>query len=63
MSKPSNKYIPLVTVSNNPIMFIKVVLPEPDGPIIAIKSPLFILKLIPFKTLTASPLINNPFLN
>src|SRR3989338_1333584 len=42
MSFPSNVYVPCVAVSRHPRIFISVDLPDPDGPIIAINSPLAI---------------------
>ena len=46
---PLSSYEPEVGESKQPIIFIRVVFPEPDGPIIEINSPLLIEKLTPFK--------------
>jgi hypothetical protein len=42
---PSRIYLPLVGTSRQPIMDISVLLPEPEGPMIAIISPFSIVKL------------------
>jgi hypothetical protein len=38
-SAPSSTYVPLVGRSRQPMMFISVDLPEPDGPMMAMNSP------------------------
>src|ERR1041384_6169770 len=47
MGKPSRMYWPAVGVSRQPNRFIKVDLPEPDGPIIATNSPRRMSQLTP----------------
>jgi hypothetical protein len=42
---------PEVGLSRHPIMFINVDLPEPDGPMMAIKSPVLIFKSTPSRAL------------
>ena len=41
---PLSKYLPLLGVSRQPIRFISVDLPEPDGPMIATYSPFLIVE-------------------
>ena len=53
------KYSPLVGVSKQPMMFIKVVLPEPDGPVIARNSPALTSKLMPLIASTVSEPTSN----
>ena len=50
---PFNSYSPLEGVSKQPIIFIRVVFPEPDGPIIEINSPFSTDKLIPLRAFTS----------
>ena len=45
-------YVPLVGLSKHPMIFIKVDLPEPDGPIIATNSPLSISSETPLRAST-----------
>src|SRR5580704_6454720 len=49
-SMPSSTYVPLVGRSRQPIKFISVDLPEPDGPMIATYSPAAIVKVRPCST-------------
>src|SRR5512146_689765 len=51
---PSRMYSPLVGTSRQPRMFIRVDLPEPDGPIIATISPRRILKVTPSRAWTST---------
>lgn len=50
ISTPSRKKVPSVCLSRHPIMFIRVVFPEPDGPIIATYSPSSMEKFTSFNT-------------
>ena len=58
ISAPSSKYLPLVGLSRHPRMFMKVDLPEPEGPIIAANSPFSMRSETEFNALTAiSPIL------
>ena len=48
-SLPLNFTSPLVVLSKPPMIFSRVLFPQPEGPIIAKKSPSNIFKLIPRK--------------
>ena len=50
ISLPSSKKRPLVGRSRQPMMFSRVDLPLPDGPINATNSPFSISRSMPFKT-------------
>ena len=52
-SSPFKKYCPLVGTSRQPIMFISVLLPEPDWPTMATNSPLYILSDTPSEACTS----------
>ena len=52
---PFNQYSPVVGVSRQPIRFIKVDLPDPDGPMIATNSLRRIWKSTPRSACTTSP--------
>ena len=54
MSFPSRKYSPEVGLSKQPIIFISVVLPEPEGPMMATYSPSSTEREMSFKTGTSS---------
>ena len=54
VSKLSIKYVPLVGLSRQPIRFINVVLPLPEGPMMATNSPGSMDMLMSFSTGTAS---------
>src|SRR3972149_1914666 len=53
-STPSREYLPLVGLSRQPRIFIKVDLPEPDCPITATKSPLSMLRETPQRAQTCT---------
>ena len=55
-STPSHRYVPDEGVSRQPIRFIKVDLPEPDGPMIATNSPRAMYRLTPFNATTSASL-------
>ena len=46
-------YLPDVGTSRQPMMFIMVDLPEPDGPMIAVNSPRRMVKLTPASAFTS----------
>ena len=50
---PARRNVPLVGVSRQPRMCIRVDLPEPEGPTIATYSPALIFKLTPRRAATA----------
>ena len=54
MSSPSSRYSPEVGLSRQPMMFIKVVFPEPEGPIMATYSPSSTEREISLSTGTSS---------
>ena len=56
MSVPSKMMEPLVGVSSRLRLRRKVPLPEPEGPMITITSPLLMSTLTPSRALMASPL-------
>ena len=50
---PARLYVPVVGRSRQPMMFISVVLPEPDGPMIATYSPSSTEREMSFRTGTS----------
>src|ERR1700722_8421417 len=53
-NRPASQYLPELGESRQPIKFISVDLPEPDGPMIATYSPLRISRSTPFRARTCS---------
>src|ERR1700722_3736396 len=59
--RPASQYFPELGVSRQPIRFISVDLPEPDGPMIATYSPLRICRSTPLSARTCSAPISYTF--
>src|SRR5512144_1372365 len=61
IATPSSEYLPPVGTSRQPMMDIRVLFPEPEGPMIATISPSSIVNVVPFKAYTSPSPIGNVF--